>query len=160
MLNFKKIYYNSDYYRLGSIIYFLIFKTYPNDVKLKKNLTQIKVNYKDALNYSYDCIDFVNKLLISNPEKRLGFKDINELKVHSWFKGYDWNNLEKKKLVSPFKLIKNDNSYTQCTKIPISDRLLMKFKVCSRNNIYKLLIKKFNYFNNRILNQILYINRN
>jgi serine/threonine protein kinase len=36
MLNFKKFDYNSDYYRLGSIIYYSIFKTYPNIVKLKK----------------------------------------------------------------------------------------------------------------------------
>ena len=63
MLNFKTFDYNSNYYRLGSIIYYSIFKTYPNIAKLKKNLTQIKINYKDVENYSYDCLDFVNKLL-------------------------------------------------------------------------------------------------
>ena len=160
MLNFKKFDYNSDYYRLGSIIYYLIFKKYPNIVKLENNLTNIKVNYKDVKNYSYNCIDFLNKLIISNPKKRIGFKDINELKYHSWFNGYDWNNLEKKKLNSPFKLIKNENSPKICTKIPISNQLLLYYKLYSRNNIYKLLIKKFNYINNRVLNKILYIYRN
>ena len=38
MLNFQKIDYNSDYYRLGSIIYYLIFKKYPNTVKIQNNI--------------------------------------------------------------------------------------------------------------------------
>lgn len=149
MLNFEKFDYNSDYYRLGSIIYYLIFKKYPYTVKLENNITNIYVNYKDVKYYSRNCIDFINKLIISDPKKRIGFKDINELKNHSWFNGYDWNNLEKKKLKSPFKLIKNEISKRACTKIPISYKLLMKYKFYSKNNIYKLLIKKFNYVNNK-----------
>ena len=93
MLEFKVYDYNSDYFRLGSVIYYLIFKTYPYTVKLKNKITNIKVNYKDIKNYSRDCIDFLNKLIITDPQKRIGFKDINELKNHSWFFGYDWNNL-------------------------------------------------------------------
>ena len=33
--------FNSDYYRLGSMLYFLLFNKYPNDVK-KKKISQIK----------------------------------------------------------------------------------------------------------------------
>jgi len=157
MLNFQKFYYNSDYYRLGSIIYYLIFKKYPCNVKIEKNIKNLKVNYKDAKNYSRNCIDFINKLIISDPKKRIGFKDINELKYHSWFNGFDWNNFEKKKLDSPFKLIKS--SQRLCNKIPISDKFLMKYKSYSRNKIYKLLIKQFNYANIKILNKSLFIYR-
>ena len=153
MLNYQKFDYNSDYYRLGSIIYYIIFKKYPYNVKLEKKLTNLQVNYKDVKNYSKNCIDFLNKLIISNPKKRIGFKDINELKIHSWFIEYDWNNLEKKKLISPFKLIKNEISQTLCTKIPISDNFLMKYKSYSKIKIYKLLIKKFNYVNKKALNK-------
>lgn len=96
MMKFQEFDYNSDYYRLGSIIYYLIFKTYPYIVQLQKNITNIQVNYKDAKNYSHNCIDFLNELIISEPKKRIGYKDINELKNHSWFYGFDWNNLEKK----------------------------------------------------------------
>jgi len=160
MLNYQKFDYNSDYYRLGSIIYYLIFKIYPYNVKLINKITNLKVNYKFVKNYSRNCIDFLNKLIISDPKKRIGFKDINELKNHSWFNGYDWDNLEKKKLDSPFKLIKNEISQPLCTKIPISDNFLMKYKSYSRIKIYKLLIKKFNYVNNKVLNQILYIYKN
>jgi serine/threonine protein kinase len=97
MLKFQKFDYNSDYYRLGSIIFYLIFKKYPNDVKVQKKITNIKVNYKKVKNYSKKCIDFLNKLIISDPKKRIGFKDINELKNHSWLIEYDWDNIKKKK---------------------------------------------------------------
>jgi serine/threonine protein kinase len=153
MLKFKTFDYNSDYYRLGSVIYYLIFKTYPYLVKKKKKIANIKINYKDVKNYSKNCINFVNNLLISDPKKRIGFKDINELKYHSWFDGYDWNNLEKKKLDSPFKLIKNEINQTTCHKIKISDKYLMSYKSNSKNRLYKLLIKKFNFVNIRILNE-------
>ena len=97
MEKLKEYDYNSDYYRLGSIIYYLIFKKYPYTVKIQNNIANIKVNYKDAQNYSQNCLDFLNKLIISDPKKRIGFKAINELKNHPWFIGFDWKNLEKKK---------------------------------------------------------------
>ena len=160
MMKFQEFDYNSDYYRLGSIIYYLIFKTYPYIVQLQKNITNIKVNYKDAKNYSHNCIDFLNELIISEPKKRIGYKDINELKNHSWFYGYDWNNLEKKKLPSPFILIKNEIDQALCIKMIISDQYLIRYKSKSKLILYKLLINQFDYTNTNILNQILNVYKN
>ena len=160
MLKLEKFYYNSDYYRLGSVIYYLIFKTYPYFVKLQNNITDITVNYTDVKNYSKNCIDFLNKLIISEPKKRIGFKDINELKNHIWFKEYDWNNLEKKKLNSPFKLIENEIDQAICIKIPTSEQYLIRYKSNSKLILYKLLIKQFEYVNEIILNQINVFYRN
>ena len=160
MEKFEKYDYNSDYYRLGSIIYYLIFKTYPYIVKLQNNITNISVSNNDTKNYSEHCLDFLNKLIISEPKKRIGFKDINELKNHSWFAGYDWNNLEKKKLDSPFKLIKNEIDQVLCIKIPTFDKYLIRYKSNSKTVMYKLLIKQFEYTNSNILNQILRANKN
>ena len=39
MLNRSEYDYNSDYYRLGSILYYLIFKEYPNIIKSNNNIT-------------------------------------------------------------------------------------------------------------------------
>ena len=160
MMKFKEYDYNSDYYRLGSIIYYLIFKTYPYIVQLQKNITNIKVDYKDAKNYSQNCIDFLNELIISDPKKRIGYKDINELKNHLWFYGYDWNNLEKKKLTSPFVLIENEIDQSLCVKMIISDQYLIRYKSKSKLILYKLLINQFDYINSNILNQILNVYRN
>ena len=154
MLKFKEYDYNSDYYRLGSVIFYLIFKTYPYFVKLQNNNANIEVKFKDVKNYSKNCIDFLNKLIISNPKKRIGFKDINELKSHSWFLEFDWNKLEKKNLDSPFKLIKNEINQKKCKKIIACNKYLIRYKSLSKKNLYKLLIKQFDYINIRILNKI------
>jgi len=156
MEKLKEYDYNSDYYRLGSIIFYLIFKTYPYIVKLKNNMTDIIINYKEVQNFSYNCIDFLNKLLISDPKKRIGFNDINELKNHSWFKEFDWNKFEKKEIESPFNLIENEFDQSLCIKVDIiSNQYLMRYKSNSKKILYKILIKKFDYVNNIILNEIL-----
>jgi len=160
MMQFKKYDYNSDYYRLGSIIYYLIFKTYPYIVELKNNITNIIVNYEEVKNYSKNCIDFLNKLIISDPKKRIGFKDINELKNHSWLYGFDWNNLEKKKLVSPFKLIKNEFEQSLCIPIPIAEQYFIRYKSNLKLNLYKILINQFDFVNSNILNQIINVYKN
>ena len=161
MEKLKEYDYNSDYYRLGSIIFYLIFKTYPYIVKLNKNITDIIINEHEIKNYSTNCIDFLNKLIISDPKKRIGFNDINELKNHSWFKEFDWNKLEKKQIVSPFNLIENEFDQSLCIKVDIiSDEYLMRYKSNSKKILYKLLIKKFDYVNTIILNNILNIYRN
>ena len=133
---------------------YLIFKTYPYFVKLQNNNANIEVKFKEVKNYSKNCIDFLNKLIISNPKKRIGFKDINELKSHSWFLEFDWNKLEKKNLDSPFKLIKNEINQKKCKKIIACNKYLIRYKSLSKKNLYKLLIKQFDYINIRILNKI------
>ena len=161
MEKLKEYDYNSDYYRLGSIIFYLIFKTYPYIVKLENNVTDIMINYKEIKNCSSNCIDFLNKLIISDPKKRIGFNDINELKNHSWFKGFDWEKLEKKQIDSPFNLIENEFDQSLCIKVDIiSDEYLMRYKSNSKKTLYKVLINQFDYINTIIINDILDTYRN
>ena len=140
--------YNSDYYRLGSVIYYLIFKRYPFMVKLEKNITDIVVKYEDAKDFSSSCIDFMNQLIITDPEKRIGYKDINELKDHPWFNGFDWAGLEKRQIVSPFEMIENDFDQSLCIKVDIiSVQYLLRYKENSKKRHYKKLIRHFDYSN-------------
>ena len=78
MINFSEYDYNSDYYRLGSIIYYLIFKVYPLHTKKENHIDEIVVDYQKVKNYSKNCVDFMNKLLVSDYKKRIGYNDINE----------------------------------------------------------------------------------
>lgn len=104
----KSIYdYNSDYYRIGVIIFYLIFKKNINMIKKINNINEIKIDYQNINNYTSSCIDFLNKLIITDYKKRIGFNSINELKNHSWFEGFDWKKLEKKKIKSPLKFKKS-----------------------------------------------------
>lgn len=51
-----------------------------------------------------DVADFISKLLVKNPRKRLGGGegDARELKRHSFFKTLDWNKLARKEIPAPF----------------------------------------------------------
>jgi len=146
MLRNKEYYFNSDYYRFGSIIYYLIFKKYPNVIKKENNLKEISIDYKKFNNYSYNCIDFINKLIIADPKKRIGFKDINEIKDHPWFKNINWNKLEKKQIKSPFNyMYNNSDKHHDCSKLEIPNHYIERYRKASKTFIYKQLIKKFEF---------------
>ena len=105
MINHSIYDYNSDYYRLGGMIYFIIFKKYPNDIKNQNNITDIIINPEKISYFSSSCIDFINKLIINDYKKRIGFKNIDELINHEFFKNFNWNDLINKKMKSPFPKI-------------------------------------------------------
>lgn len=123
--------YNSDYYRLGGMIYYIIFGTYPNIIRKKKNLNDIQLNPNENKNYSFSCFDFINKLIITDFKNRIGFLDINELKNHDFFKNFNWNDFINRKIKSPFSLIS--------PKIPKSCENIYNFekKEFLSNNIIK-----------------------
>ena len=101
MINNSIYDYNSDYYRLGSMIYYIIFRQYPNYIRKEKNITNIVIN-NENINYSESCIDFINKLIITDYKKRIGFDNINELINHKFFRNFSWNQLINKQMKSPF----------------------------------------------------------
>ena len=149
-----KIYdYSSDYYGLGEIIYYLIFKTYINCVKKKNNVSEILLDFNNITNYSKSCIDFVNKLIIEDYRKRNGFNSINELKNHSWFNNFDWKNFENKKIESPLWFMRKKQS--KCSKL-----LTKRKKRKKKFKYYIRLIKKYDYINKNIINKILNSNKN
>ena len=76
--------------------------------KILKHQVEIK-NEDNKENWTKESIDFINKLLIREPEKRLGYKNINELKEHPWIKYYPWNLIKDKKLPAPFIPENKDN---------------------------------------------------
>ena len=152
--------YNSDYYRLGSVIYFLIFKKYPYMIKKKYNITDIYIDYKNIKNYTNSCIDFLNKLLISDYKKRIGFKNIQELTNHHWFEGFNWTKLEKRMIISPFKFITNEFTESLCTKFINPYIYITKYQIKTKTIIYNNLIKNFDYANKFIIKKILNIKYN
>ena len=154
ILNRSDFDYNSDYYRLGSVIYYLIFKKYPYIIKQQYNISDIFINHKLIKNYSYACIDFINNLLISDYQKRIGYKDINELKNHFWFKGFDWRKLVRKQISSPFNIFKNDSNQIDCTRFNISMKTIIRYKLYSKNDLYLKLINQYNFVNMLILNKL------
>jgi len=52
---------------------------------------------------STEVCDLIDKLLIRDPKQRL--QNPNEIRSHPWFKGLDWQNLEKFNIAPPYKPI-------------------------------------------------------
>ena len=154
IFNNSKYDYNSDYYRLGSVIYYIIFKKYPFIIKKENNMTDIFINYKTITNYSYFCIDFLNKLLLSDYKRRIGFKNINELTNHHWFKDFNWTQLKMREMISPFNFIKNEYNESLCRKFNIPIQYIIRYKNQQKTNIYKVLIKNFDFVNTFITKTI------
>ena len=147
--------YNCDYYRLGgSILHYLLFKKYFNDVKKEKNISEIIINY-NTTNYSEYCIDFLNQLVITNYSKRIGFNNIYELKNHSWFNGFEWENLSNRKIKSPLIFRKNKINQSLCSKFDFATNNRLYYKKYIEDPIYKNLFTNYDYTNKIVVLNIL-----
>ena len=90
-------------------------------------------------------------MLIKNDfKKRIGLKNINELKKHSWFKDFDWENFEKQKINSPLEFLKNNKSY--CDNFNISEKKKNLF-------IFNKTVRQYNFVNRKIIKDIINFNR-
>ena len=144
--NFLIYDYNSDYYRLGgSILFYFIFKKYLNIIKIENNVNEIIIKDKNISQFTPSCIDFINKLIISDYKKRIGFKSIYELKNHPWFNNFDWQKLLKKTMKSPLYFKKYNFDQSSCTKFDFSKNDKISYKM--KEKLFKNLIDKYDYVN-------------
>ena len=105
-----------DYYALGVIGYEFMNGDRPYNGKSRKEIKEQMMNNPIQLNFndinegwSKESIDFINKLLKQEPENRIGYRGIKELKNHLWLRYYPWDMLYKKNLPSPFIPESKDN---------------------------------------------------
>lgn len=71
-------------------------KIFENITKNNIDWEQIIIGYEDD-QMTPEASDLIKKLLQSNPQERLGYNGVEEIKNHSFFHGIDWNNLIKSK---------------------------------------------------------------
>ena len=122
VINSKNHSFPADYFALGVIGYEFMKGERPykgknrREIKEQMNENQVEITMKEEIknnyeninniiegeNWSKESINFINKLLKRNPEERLGYKGISELKQHLWLKYYPWNLMKNKILPSPF----------------------------------------------------------
>jgi ribosomal protein S6 kinase alpha-5 len=99
-----------DWWSLGIVTYQLFTGVSPferrreseTDEEIIHRINATEPNIKDDL--SFDAADFISKLLVKDPRKRLGGgkDDADELKRHSFLKGMNWCDLAQKKIRPPF----------------------------------------------------------
>ena len=150
--------FNSDYYRLGgSILYYFIFKNYLNNIKIEKKIDEITIN--NISNYSSSCIDFLNKLTITDYKKRIGFNSIDELKNHLWFKNFDWEKLSKKIMKSPLNFTNKKFNQPFCEKFYFDSDSKRIYKIKIEEKLFKKLSETYDYVDHQLIKNILKIDK-
>jgi serine/threonine protein kinase len=146
--------YVSDFFSLGVVCYEMLMKKRPylgknrQEIKDKMSKEQIQIKKNEIpKGYSNEFADFINKLLIKNPEQRLGFKGISELKFHPWLRYYDWKSTYLKKEKAPFippkKVICSEENVNE--KIKESNE--KKFNKIKQSELYQKAFVDYQYFN-------------
>ena len=96
-----------DWYLLGVLFYEMIIGTIPN-INIKKGQYYVN-NRKENIDLKFpnfiskDAADLIKKLLVRNPDKRLGSgnRDALEIKEHPYFKDVNWKKIYEKKINPP-----------------------------------------------------------
>ena len=108
--------YPVDYFALGVIGYEFMLGYRPYLGKNRKEIKQAVLakqvqikGHEIPIGWSYEGADLINKLLQRKVSHRIGYGGIEEIKCHPWFKGFRWEELYDKKMISPFVPKRGDN---------------------------------------------------
>ena len=161
-----------DYFAMGIIGFELMVGERPYKGKSRKEIKeqmimyQVEIKEEDIpIGWSIEAANFFNKLLIREPEKRLGYNSINEIKNHEWFSDINFKELFRKKLKSPYKLFSEENFDKKYCNYEEKNSLMTieRYKEIMNSSIYEKMFINFTYYplvdiNNNDKNRI-YINK-
>ena len=143
-----------DFFALGVIGYEFMKGERPyigrNRKEIKEQILakQVELQKEDiSEGWSKESADFINKLIIRKPENRIGYKGINELKVHPWLKYYPWEMLYFKSLPSPFIPENKDNfdrRYCESSDL-ITEDTKIRYEEILMSEYYNIAFTKFYY---------------
>lgn len=157
-----------DWWSVGVLTFELLTGSSPfsseepaTQTEISKKITNTEAVIPDHL--SREAKDFIRKLLVKDPRRRLGggSADASELKSHDFFRSINWRQLAEKKISAPFRPVIEDeldtnnfsDEFTRQTPVdspasapPNSERLFrgeikLRYKVtewCLINNILSL----------------------
>lgn len=93
----------SDIFAIGLLLYEMLFGDVPytatDEKTLYDQIRNLAVEMPEEI--SQEAEDLILKLLIKDPERRLGSKNKEEIKRHPFFKNLDWEKMANKELVPP-----------------------------------------------------------
>ena len=161
-----------DYFAMGIIGFELMVGERPYKGKSRKEIKeqmimyQVEIKEEDIpIGWTIEAANFFNKLLIREPEKRLGYNSINEIKNHEWFSDINFKELFRKKLKSPYKLFSEENFDKKYCNYEEKNSLMTieRYKEIMNSSIYEKMFINFTYYplvdiNNNDKNRI-YINK-
>ena len=94
-----------DYWTLGCLTFEMLVGRPPYYHSNNKILYDmiLKDKFKEELIEDKSAADFITRLLEKNPQKRLGFKGIQEIMLHPFLANIDFEKLSRHELASPLK---------------------------------------------------------
>ena len=151
-----------DFFALGIIAFELMhhYRPYKGNSRkeIKENIMakQVRINLsKIPNNWSKYSADFINKLIMRKPIKRLGFNGIKELKEHLWFKDFNWGELYLGKMKAPFLPFNKDNyDYKYCNAIEkIGINTLERYNKILKCEEFTNCFMDYEYFDRKLQNK-------
>lgn len=144
LINNSEIDYNFDYYRLGFIIFFLIVNKPPWKYNHISNITDFILMSNIKRKYSNELLDLLIRLFKKDIKERIGYKSIVEIQSHPWFREINFNNIEKKRIISPFKNIKYKKRNIICsTAFEKSPKLIENYINLTKEHSFLKIVKFF-----------------
>ena len=144
-----------DYFAMGIIGFELMMGERPYKGKSRKEIKkqmimyQVEIKEEDVpIGWSFEAANFFNKLLVREPEKRLGYNSINEIKNNEWFSGINFKDLYRKKLKSPYIPYAEENfDKKYCNYEEKSSTLtLERYKDIMNSNLYEKVFINYTYY--------------
>ena len=95
-----------DYWAIGVLIFDLYSYSLPFEAKtqeeVRNNIINIKIDWGKLINDDVkkiygsidSAVDLIKKFLKENPADRLGDKNLDEIKSHKFFDGFNWNDVQ------------------------------------------------------------------
>jgi serine/threonine protein kinase len=107
-----------DWWALGTIVYEMLFGLAPfyhdDESEMYINIVKSKLEFPSDIEISAECRDFIAKLLIKDPKKRLGSDpniDYKEILEHPFLKGVDVEALKTMDLEAPYRPPLSDDMF-------------------------------------------------
>ena len=149
--------YSVDFYAIGVITYELMMGKRPYSGKTRKEIKeqimgkQAKISKLEIPEgWSFEAVDFTNKLLARKEINRLGYYNENEIKEHPWLNDVNMDLIKNKKIKATFIPKKNHDNYDKnyCQEDEeINLDTLNRFEEYKLNQNYRDLFNGFTFYN-------------
>lgn len=160
-----------DWWSVGVLTFELLTGSSPfsseesvTQTEISKKITNTEAVIPDHL--SREAKDFIRKLLVKDPRRRLGggSADASELKSHDFFKSINWRQLADKKISAPFRPVIEDeldtnnfsDEFTRQTPVdspasapPNSERLFRGYSYVSPSLLSSKVVDRNKYMKNK-----------